>query len=79
MTHVLGHGALLVAAGIAGGVAGAAALTRLLSSFLYQVSALDPIAFAAAGGALFAVGIAAAFIPAVRAGLADPLEALRQQ
>ncbi|HEY7291009.1 MAG TPA: hypothetical protein VH583_14325 [Vicinamibacterales bacterium] len=54
-------------------------LTRLLSSFLFGISALDPVAFAIAGAALFATGIAAAFVPALRAGMADPLAALREQ
>jgi predicted permease len=79
ITHVLGHGALLVSAGIAVGIVCAAALTRLLSSFLYDVSVLDPIAFATAGAALFGVGMVAAFVPALRAGMADPLKALREQ
>jgi ABC-type antimicrobial peptide transport system permease subunit len=79
IAHILGHGAMLVSAGIVAGIAGAAMLTRLLSSFLFDVGALDPIAFAAAGGALFGVGVAAAFVPALRAGMADPLQALREQ
>jgi putative ABC transport system permease protein len=79
IAHILGHGAMLVSAGIVAGIVGAAMLTRLLSSFLFDVSALDPIAFAAAGAALFGVGVAAAFVPALRAGMADPLEALREQ
>jgi hypothetical protein len=79
IAHVLGHGAMLVSAGIVAGIAGAAMLTRLLSSFLFDVSALDPIAFATAGAALFGVGVAAAFVPALRAGMADPLEVLREQ
>jgi ABC-type antimicrobial peptide transport system permease subunit len=79
ITHVLGHAALLVTTGIAVGIAGAAMLTRVLSSFLYEVSAIDPIAFAAAGAALLVVGLAAAFVPALRAGMADPLIALREQ
>jgi putative ABC transport system permease protein len=79
IAHVLGHGALLVSAGIAFGILGAATLTRLLSSFLYEVSALDPLAFATAGAALFGVGMVAAFVPALRAGMADPLKALREQ
>jgi putative ABC transport system permease protein len=79
ITHVLGHGAWLVSAGIAVGIVGAAILTRLLSSFLYAVSPLDPIAFATAGAALFSVGMMAAFVPALRAGLADPLKSLREQ
>jgi ABC-type antimicrobial peptide transport system permease subunit len=78
IAHVVSHGASLVVAGIVVGVAGATALTRLLSSFLYGVSALDPMAFAAAGAALLTVGIVAAFIPAWRAGTTDPLVALRE-
>jgi len=79
ITHVLGHGALLVSAGIGAGIVGATMLTRLLSSFLYEVNALDPLAFAIAGAALFGVGLIAALMPAVRAGMADPLTALREQ
>ena len=79
ISHVVSHAALLVTAGIVIGVAGAAMLTRLLSSFLYGVSALDPIAFVTAGTALLAVGTVAAFLPAWRAGTADPLIALREQ
>jgi ABC-type antimicrobial peptide transport system permease subunit len=51
----------------------------MLSSFLHGVSAIDPIAFAAAGAALLGVGILAAFVPAWRAGMSDPLIALRDQ
>jgi predicted permease len=76
--HLVGHGMLLVAAGIAAGIAGAAALTRLLSSLLYGVTALDPAAFAMAGAALAGVGVLAAFIPAWRAGMSDPVVALRE-
>jgi putative ABC transport system permease protein len=79
ISHVVSHAALLVTAGIVIGAAGAAMLTRLLSSFLYGVSALDPIAFVTAGMALLAVGTAAAFLPAWSAGMADPLIALREQ
>src|SRR4029453_13729182 len=70
ITHVLRHGALLLSTGIVLGIVGAATLTRLLSSFLYDATALRPIAFVTAGAALFGVGIVAAFVPAVRAGLA---------
>lgn len=78
IAHVVGHGALLVTVGIGVGVVGAAILTRLLSSFLYGVSAIDPIAFAAAGAALLGIGMVAAFVPAWRAGMADPVIALRE-
>jgi predicted permease len=79
MTGIVGHGALLVIAGIGVGLAGAAAITRLLASFLYGVNAIDPIAFAAAAAALMSVGLLAALIPAWRAGTTDPLVALREQ
>jgi ABC-type antimicrobial peptide transport system permease subunit len=79
VAHVLGHGALLVTAGIVLGTACAAMLTRWLSSFLYGVSALDPLAFAAAAVALLGVGLTAAVVPAIRAGMTDPLLALREQ
>jgi putative ABC transport system permease protein len=79
ISHVVSHAALLVTTGIVIGAAGAAMLTRLLSSFLYGVSALDPIAFVAAATALLAVGTIAAILPAWRAGTADPLIALREQ
>jgi predicted permease len=79
ISHVVSHAVLLVTAGIVIGAAGAAMLTRLLSSFLYGVSALDPIAFVAAGTSLLAVGTIAALLPAWRAGTANPLIALREQ
>jgi ABC-type antimicrobial peptide transport system permease subunit len=77
ITQVVGHGALLVSAGVGVGVAGAAALTRLLTSFLYGVTALDPIAFAAAAVILLGVGGLAALVPACRAGMTEPLVGLR--
>jgi ABC-type antimicrobial peptide transport system permease subunit len=79
VSRVVRHGAVLVATGVVAGWAGAALLTRLLSSFLYGVSAVDSVAFAAAGAALLAVGAVAAFVPAWRAGMADPLLALREE
>jgi putative ABC transport system permease protein len=78
ITQVVAHGLLLVAAGIAVGALGAAAITRLLSSLLYGVSAIDPMAFALAGAALLCVGVLAAIVPAWRAGMADPVIALRE-
>jgi putative ABC transport system permease protein len=77
--HAMGHGVVLITAGIGVGVIGAAALTRLLSSFLYGVSAIDPIAFTTAAAGLLGSGVLAALIPAWRAGMSDPLSALRDQ
>jgi putative ABC transport system permease protein len=79
VSSVLGHGALLVTIGVVIGVGAAAALTRLLASFLYGVNALDGLAFAAAGAALLGVGTLASLLPAWRAGTADPLVTLREQ
>jgi predicted permease len=78
IAHVIGHGAGLVTAGIVVGAVAAAGLTRLLSSFLYGVSAIDPMAFAAASAALLGVGVLAAAVPAWRAGMTDPVKALRE-
>jgi ABC-type lipoprotein release transport system permease subunit len=55
------------------------ALTRLLASFLFGVSPLDPVAFAAASAALLVIGMVAAFVPARRAGTVDPALVLREQ
>ena len=76
---VMGHGAVLVVAGVGFGLVAAVALTRVLSSFLYGVSAIDPIAFAVAAAALAGIGMLAAFVPAWRAAMNDPLIALREQ
>jgi ABC-type antimicrobial peptide transport system permease subunit len=76
--HIVGQGAALVLAGVAFGAVGTVLLARLLVSFLFNVSTVDPIAFVAASGALLLVGIAAAFIPAWRAGTVDPALVLRE-
>jgi predicted permease len=78
IARVVGHGALLVSAGIVAGVAGAAILTRLLSSFLYGVRAIDPLAFAVAAAVLLGVGLLAALVPAWRAARVDPIIVLRE-
>jgi putative ABC transport system permease protein len=77
--HIVAQGATLVAIGIAFGVIGTVALSRLLSSFLYGVSNVDPIAFTAAAGMLLVIGVLAAFVPAHRAGTVDPALVLREQ
>jgi len=79
VSHVVGHGASLVGVGIVVGIAGAAAMTRLLSTFLYGVRSTDPMSMAAAAIALLAVGVIAALIPALRAGRTDPALVLREQ
>jgi predicted permease len=68
-----------IVAGVIVGLAGAAALTRVTTSLLFEVSALDPIAFSAAGVTMAAVGVLAAVIPASRATRVDPTTALRSE
>jgi putative ABC transport system permease protein len=76
---VLREGLALSAVGAAAGFAGAAALSRLLASFLYATPALDPATFALTAGLLGVVALAACYAPARRAGRLDPLAALRQE
>jgi ABC-type antimicrobial peptide transport system permease subunit len=79
VTHIVRQGVTLAVIGIVIGAIGAAALTRLLASFLFGVSTVDPLAFAVSSVALLAIGAAAAFIPARRAGTVDPALVLREQ
>ncbi|HEY9429650.1 MAG TPA: ADOP family duplicated permease [Gemmatimonadaceae bacterium] len=79
VTHIVGQGAALVAVGIALGALGTVVLARLLTSLLFGVGTVDPLAFAAASVALLVIGVAAASIPARRAGTVDPALVMREQ
>ena len=79
MGMVLGHAGVLLASGLALGVAAALGMGQMLASQLYEVKTSDPATYAAVGGALAATGLAACLIPALRAMRVDPLTALRNE
>ena len=76
---VLRQGAVIVAVGVAAGVAGAAALTRYLAAMLYDLNALDVTTFTVVAALFAAVAMVAAYLPARRATAIDPLSALRYE
>ena len=76
---VVRQGMELLAVGILAGLAGAAAVTRVMASLLFGVSAIDAATFAAVPGILATVAFAATAIPALRATRVDPMVALREE
>ncbi|HEX2454127.1 MAG TPA: ABC transporter permease [Vicinamibacterales bacterium] len=79
MRLVIGEGLVLAAAGGALGLAGAAAVTRLLTRFLHQVSTTDAATFLAVPLVLGGVALVACAVPARRATRVDPIVALRHE
>jgi putative ABC transport system permease protein len=74
---VVGRGLLLAGIGIGIGTTAALALTRILESRLYGVSATDPLTFALAGLAMITAATCAALVPASRAASVEPVTAMR--
>jgi putative ABC transport system permease protein len=76
---VVRQGMILALVGVALGLMGAYALTRVMASLLFQVKERDPITFIVVAALLLAVAFLACFVPALRATKVDPLVALRYE
>ena len=74
---IIGQGMRLAAAGVAGGLIGAAAVTPVIRTLLYNVTPTDPVSFATVSVFLTLVAILASYVPARRAMAVDPIVALR--
>jgi putative ABC transport system permease protein len=79
MRLVVGQGVTLALIGIAIGLLGAFGVTRVIQSILWDVSASDPLSFAAVALFLTAVAAIASWVPARRATRVDPIVALRNE
>jgi putative ABC transport system permease protein len=79
MRLVLTEGLGLAGIGLAIGLAGAFAVTRLLESLLFGVTATDPLTFSTVAAILAAVALLASYLPARRAITVDPMVALRHE
>jgi putative ABC transport system permease protein len=79
MGLLLRQGAWITAAGLGAGLAGALAISEVLTSLLYGVSARDPATYAGVAALLGGVALAACWLAARRAARVQPLEALRNE
>jgi predicted permease len=73
------HGLSLTAIGVACGLVVAIIVMRLMSSLLFKVSPIDPVAYGAASLGLVATAFLASYLPSRRASAVDPVEALRAE
>ena len=73
------HGLLLALVGVACGLGAAFVVTRLMASLLFNVSAVDPVAYGAASVILIVTALLASYLPSRRVAAVDPVEALRAE
>jgi len=78
MRLIVGQGMRPVVIGVGAGLVGAFVLSRLMESFLFGVTAGDPMTYAAAAGALTLAAVVACYVPARQALAVDPVTALRE-
>jgi ABC-type antimicrobial peptide transport system permease subunit len=74
---IIGYGLGLSGLGILIGIVAALGMARILTSFLYGVSASDPLTFLSVSASLVVIALGASFFPAHRAASINPVEALR--
>ena len=79
LRHIMGQGLRLALFGLAAGLAGAFALTRLMATLLFDVEPNDPATLVAVAAAITGVAALACFIPAQRATRVDPVVVLRDE
>jgi ABC-type antimicrobial peptide transport system permease subunit len=75
----VGYGLTLVGIGAVIGLGIAAMLSRLMGSVLFGISPLDPLTYVATPAILAAAAALASYLPARRAAMVDPMEALRAE
>jgi len=73
------HGLVLAAIGIACGLAAALAVTRVMTSLLFEVNAIDPLTYVGVCAGLAFAALVASYLPALRATLVNPATALRAE
>jgi putative ABC transport system permease protein len=76
---ILGQGMMLTLIGMAAGLLGAFALTRLMTSMLFTVKPTDPITFTTVALLLLLIALIACYIPGRRATKVDPVNSLRYE